>query len=329
MEAFMFRKTSLGVVLWAIAGIIATQSALAQQFPDKSIRLIVPQPAGGVTDTLARSMAPEMAKRLGQPVLVENRSGGGGAIAGDFVSKAPSDGYTVGFFPNSTMVVLPLVAKVPYSPSEVKPLAKLYGLDLYAAVRTDFPTSNLTQLTAYSKSNPGKLNYGTTGLGSPLHLGWELFLSQSGISMTHIPYRGGPEQITALLGGHIQVAILGSFEASNWLKQGKIKVIASMSSKRNPALPDVPTISESGYPGFEAPSWTGLWVPAATPTPIAEIIVQAAMAALRAPAIQERMRTSGLTPLGEDRTSEIVLANEVETQRWLQVIKKLGPESLK
>lgn len=302
--------------------------ALAQEFPSRPVRLVVPLSPGGVTDVMARLIATDMAKQLGQPVIVENRTGAGGSIAGDFVARSAPDGYTVGFFPSSTVVLLPLLGKTPYAVSDVKPVSRLYDLDLFVIARSDFPASTLAQLIAMARAEPGKISYGTTGVGGPLHLGWEQLKSMGGFDMTHVPYRGGSDQINALLGGTLNVAIVGTYDAGIWAKQGKVKVIASLAAKRNSIFPDVPTISESGFPGFVANSWAALFVPAATPTAIADRISQAAGVALREPAVRERLLSNGLTPLGDERPDAISASMKLESEKWAKIIQQIGPANL-
>lgn len=324
------RRTGLAAVFAGLAALaFAPGPASAQEFPSRPVRLIVPLSPGGVTDVMARLVATEMAKQLGQPVVVENRTGASGAIGGDAVAKAAPDGYTVGFFPSSTVVLLPLLGKVPYAASDLKPVSRLYDLDLFVVARTEYPASTLPQLIAQAKAQPGKISYGTTGVGGPLHLGWELLKTQGGFDMTHVPYRGGSDQINALLGGHLDIAIVGTYDAGIWTKQGKIKVLASMAAHRNSVFPDVPTISESGFPGFLANSWAALFVPSGTPAMVADRLGQAAAAALRSAPVREKLLGNGLTPLGEERPDEISASMRAESEKWAKIIQQLGPANLK
>lgn len=306
----------------------STGIAAAQDYPSRSVRMVLPLSPGGVTDVMARLISTEMSKSLGQPVVVDNRVGGNGSIAGDFIAKSAPDGYNVGFFPSSTVVVLPLLGKTPYAVSDLKPVSRLYDLDLFVVSRIDLPASNLQQLIAAAKAQPGKLSYGTTGVGSPLHLGFELLKSQGAFDMTHVPFKGGAPQINALLGGHLDVGIVGTYDAGVWAKQGKIKMIASMAARRNSVFPDVPTISESGFPGFLANSWSALFVSAATPAPIADRLAQASVAALRSPAVVQPLTSNGLTPLGTERPDEISASMRIEAEKWAKIIKQLNPKDL-
>jgi tripartite-type tricarboxylate transporter receptor subunit TctC len=322
------RSILAGVVASLTLLAIGPTEAVAQAFPTRPIRLIVPLPAGGVTDVMARTIAAEMSNQLGQQVIVENRTGANGAIAGDAVAKGGPDGYTVGFFPNTTVVLLPLLGKVPQAVADLRPVSRLYDLDLVVVARSDFPASSLAQLIAMAKAQPGKISYGSTGVGGPLHLGWELLKAQGGFDMTHVPYRGGSDQLTALLGGQIDTASVGTYDAGVWIKQGKVKVIASMAARRNPVFPEVPTVSESGFPGVVANSWAALFVPPGTPLSVTERLSQAALAALRTPAVRERLVSNGLTPLGEERSEEISASMASESGKWLKIIKQLGPANL-
>ena len=315
----------VGLAVWSTA----PANAQAQEFPNRPLRLIVPLSPGGVTEVMARLIVTEMAKPLGQQFIVENRTGGNGAIAGDALAKAPADGYMVGFFPNSMTVVLPLLDKARANLGEFKPVSHLYDLDLFVIARADQPASSLQQLIAAAKTQPGKLTYGTTGIGSTLHLGFELIKSQGGFDMTHVPYKGGADQITALLGGQITVAVVGTYDAGVWFKQGKVKLLASYNGKRNPVFPDVPTIAESGFPGFSATSWAALFVPQGTPNAATDRLAQAALVALRTPAVRDKLLSNGLTPLGEARPEQISAAMKAESDNWAKVIQKLGAQNLK
>ena len=325
----LLRRTGLGMALATLAVLsLGAGNAAAQEYPSRAVRLLVPLSPGGVTDVMARLIAGEMAKQLGQPVIVENRTGANGAIAGEAVAKSAPDGYTVGFFPSSPVVVLPLLGRVPYAVSDLKPVSRLYDLDLFVVARSDYPASTLADLVAMAKAQPGKVSYGTTGIGSPLHLGFELLKNQSGADMTHVPYRGGSDEINALLGGHLDVGIVGTYDAGVWAKQGKLKFIASMAAKRNPVFPNVPTISESGYPGFLANSWAALFVPSATPPAIVERLAQAALRAVRSPVVTEKLVSNGLTPMGDESPAEISASMQAESEKWARVIKQLGPINL-
>ena len=313
----------------ALGALLAAAPAIAQDYPNKPVRLIVPLSPGGVTDVMARLIATEMAKPLGQTVLVENRTGGNGAIAGDALKQAPADGYMVGFFPNSMTIVLPLLDKSRTALGEFKPVSRLYDLDLFVIGRSDLQASSLQQLIAAAKTQPGKLTYGTTGVGSTLHLGFELIKAQGGFDMTHVPYKGGADQITALIGGQITVAIVGTYDAGVWFKQGKVKLLASYGAKRNAVFPDVPTIAESGFPGFGANSWAALFVPQGTPDAVAGKLGQAALTALRSATVKEKLLANGLTPLGEETPAQISASMKAESETWARVIARLGAENLK
>ncbi len=323
------RRTGIAAVLVVLAAfVLGPRPAKAQDFPTRSVRLVVPLSPGGVTDVMARLIATSMSKQLGQSVIVENRTGANGAIAGDFVTRSAPDGYTVGFFPNSAVVVLPLLGKFTNATTDLKPVSKLYDLDLFVVTRSDHQASTLAQLIAMAKAQPGKYSYGTTGIGSTLHLAMELLKRQGGFDMTHIPYRGGADQLNALLGGNLDAAIIGTYDAGLWVKQGKIKILASLGPKRNIVFPDVPTLSESGFPGVVASSWAALFVPTGTPPAIAERLAQAAGSALRDPVVRERLVSNGLTPVGDERPEDTSAAMRLESEKWSKVIQQLGAANL-
>ncbi len=326
----MLRRTALASVLAVSAAALGwgVSPAWAQEFPARPLRLVVPLSPGGVTDVMARLIATEMSKQLGQSVVVENRTGANGAIGGDLVAKAPPDGYTIGFFPNSMMMILPLLGKFTNASTDLKPVARLYDLDLFIVARSDYPSSTLPELIAAAKAQPGKISYGTTGVGSSLHLAMELIKMQGGFDMTHIPYRGGSDQMNALLGKNLDVAIVGTYDAGVWTKQGKVKPIASLAGKRNSQFPDVPTVAESGFPGFVSNSWAALFVPTGTPQAIADRIGQAAAAALREPVVRERLMSAGLSPRGDERSDQISASMKVESETWSKIVQKLGASNL-
>lgn len=246
--------------------LVASMGAQAQAYPSKPIRLIVPYPAGGATDGLARHVSGPLQERLGQSVVVDNKPGGATTIAAAALISAPADGYTVAIFDPSTVSMNQFLFKrPPYDPAKsIQPITVLTRIPFAIMTQPSFPANSLAEFVAYAKAKPD-LSFGSSGAGNPVHLAMEQFKNVSGLAMTHIPYKGGAPAIQDLLGGQLPVLMMDIPSAMPHIRAGKIKVIAITSAARSELLPNVPTIAESGFPGFEAGSWFGAFVPAGTP----------------------------------------------------------------
>ena len=257
-----------------LAATLAPLSALAQDaWPSKPVKLIVPFPPGGPTDVMGRTAAKVMAEKLGKPFVVENKAGAGGNIGTDAVAKAAADGYTIGLSAISSLAIAPhLYARMPFSvEKDLVPISLVGTSPCAIVVHPSAPFSDLKGLVAYAKANPGKLNYGTSGIGTSNHLAAELLQSTAGIQLTNVPYKGSSQIIPDLLSGVLMMSMESSLATTlQHIKAGKLKAIAVTSPTRSRALPDVPTIAESGYPGFEVETWFGLVAPAATPGAIVD-----------------------------------------------------------
>jgi len=284
-----------------LGALVAVQSVRAQAFPVKPLRLIIPVSPGGPTDILGRLVGAEMARHLGQPVVVENRAGGDGAIGADFVAKSASDGYTICFCTTGAIVVLPLLdPKLPYDPGrDLAPVGQVYRSVSAFIARNDLPVTNLASLIALAKASPGKVTFGTSANGSPQHIAGEMFKSLAGIDMLHVPFRGDQQVLNELLGGRIDIQIGTVFIADPQYRAGKIKVLAVTGQTRWSGWPDVPTVIESGFPAFEASgSLAGLNVAANTPAPIVDRLHAALAAALAVPAVGEKFSNAGVVGVG-------------------------------
>jgi len=251
------------------ATLLASMGAAGQPYPSKAIHLVVAYPAGGASDALARQIGPVLTDKLGQVVIVENRAGGATVIAAQAVAGSAPDGYTIAIFDPTTVAMNPyLFKKLPYEPvKSFQPVSLLTRIPFGIMVLPGFPANNLKEFVAHVKANPG-LNFASSGAGNPVHLAMEQFKDVAGLSINHVPYKGGAPAIQDLLGGHIPMIMMDIPSAMPHIKAGKIKVLALTSAKRLEQLPEVPTISESGYPGFEAGSWFGAFVPMGTPPAI-------------------------------------------------------------
>ena len=254
------------VLVSVVLGLTAACPALAQTFPSKAVRIIVPFTAGGPTDTIARALGQRMTDSLGQPVIVENRPGAGTIIGAELVAKATPDGYTLLFTADATTAVNPLLySKLPYAASDFAPVSMVAYISEYLMVNAELPVNTMQEFIAYAKANPGKLNFGSFGLGTSAHIEGEAFKVAAGVSIVHVPFKGAAEVIPALLANQVQVVFTGLFQALPHIKSGKIKVLGVESRERNPATPNVPTFLEAGVQGFDSRVWFGILAPVKTP----------------------------------------------------------------
>lgn len=287
-------KTFCSALITAIVAAATPLSAQAQSYPDRPIRVIVPYGPGG-TDVQMRLAAPFMAKLLGQSIVVENKAGGGATIGTTLVRNSPADGYTLLFTGTSALSVVPNMRTVQYKMDDFVPIGTLTGTSLIVVSRTDGPFKTLAELVAYAKANPGKLSFGSSGVGSPW-LGMELLKTMAGISMVHVPYKGDAPAITDLMGGQIDLYATNVSALDAHHRSGKLRGIAVTSRKRASSLPDIATVDESGVPGYELESWFGFMVPAGTPRPIVDRLNAALVQIIGMPDVQKAMLDVGLTP---------------------------------
>ena len=317
------KKTWLKVVSAAAVGLIAL-SALAQEYPSKPIKMIVPFPPGGTSDVMGRMMADELGKILKQPVIVENVGGAGGVIGTERGAKAAADGYTiVQTGVGQSAVAHGLDANLKYnSNTDFIHLTQVHSGPNVLLVHPSLPFKTVKELVDYAKANPGKLDYGFTHAASG-HMAMELFKQTAGIFMTGIPYRGGGPMMTDLLGGTVKVVFLNQDVALQHVKAGKLRALGVSSTIRNPLYPDVPTISESGYKGFEALSWSGMSIQKGTPKAVVDKLEAAMSQAMTSPAIKQRMDSQGFViPTQGSKAYTAFVANEIP--RWTKVIKTAG-----
>ncbi|MFL6799627.1 MAG: Bug family tripartite tricarboxylate transporter substrate binding protein [Xanthobacteraceae bacterium] len=288
----------------AIAGtIVLGQPASAQTYPIRPIRIVVPFVAGGAVDILARMVGAKVADQLGQPVIVENRPGAGGTIAADAVAKSPPDGYTILQNTNGQAISPAIYRSLPFDVAkDFIAVTQLVSSQLLLVASPKLEARSVKELIALAKEKPGSLNYGMTGAGNPLHLTMEMFKSAAGINIQPVPYKGDAGIFPALITGEIHVAIVPMATSLSHVASGSVRALAIGGARRSPVLPDVPTVAESGLPGFESGSWQGWFVPAATPRDIVLTIQRAAAKALTAPDLIERLRIGGNEAVGS--TSE-------------------------
>lgn len=296
------------------------------RYPGKPVRLIVPFPPGGPTDMMGRAAARAMSERLGQSFVVENRAGAGGNIGTDAAAKAAPDGYTIALSAISSLAIAPhMYSKMPFDVAKDLAPISLVGTTPCAIVANpNAPFSDLKGLIAYAKANPGKISYATSGIGTSNHLAAELLQSVAGIQLTHVPYKGSSQIVPDLISGVVPVSMESSLVTTlQHVKAGKLKAIAVTSAQRAPVWPDVPTVAESGYPGFEVESWFGLVAPAATPPAIVQKL-QAAWAAGAATAEARTAFDNIPANLRVTKPAEFAAFIKSEDQRWGELIRKLG-----
>ena len=308
-----------GLLLALGAGAQAQTSAAA--YPNKPIRLVVPFTPGGSTDILARAIGQELGKAWGQSVVIDNVAGAGGGIGADKVAKAPADGYTLLMGHIGTLAVNPsLYPKLPYNPvTDFAPVAWVARVPNVLVVHPGVPAKTTQELVALGKSRPGQLNYGSGGNGSAANLATEYFKLQTGTSLLHIPYRGTVPATTDLLGGQIQVLFTGAPALLGHIKSGQLRALAVSSPQRLEALPDVPTVAEAGYPGFEADQWYGVVAPAGTPPEIVRKLNAQINLALASAEMKARLSSEGATatPTTPEAFGQHIVR---ELARWKPVI---------
>jgi tripartite-type tricarboxylate transporter receptor subunit TctC len=275
--------------------------ALAQQWPSRSIRFVVPLPPGGSPDYLSRLLAERLQPVLGQPLVVENKPGAAGNIARDFVAKAPADGYTILMSESAHVMSAAVVAKLPYDPiKDFEPISLAATIPFGLTVNSSMPVHTLNEFIDYSKKSPRPLTYGTAGVGAPHHLAVELLRSMTGINVVHVPYKGSAGIIPALLSGEIDFTIAAVNSLLPHFKSGKLRPIAMAGSSRTSALPDIPTIAEAGpLPGYAVNVWLGVMAPGGTPRPIVDRLNAEINKVVRDPqVVKERLNTVGLEAVG-------------------------------
>lgn len=297
----------------------------AAQYPDRPIRFIVPQAPGSATDTVARILAPEMAKRLGQPVVVDNRPGGALTIGIDLVAKSAPDGYTIGMGPIGAMAITRhMVAKLPYDiDRDLQPIALVTRGHLLLAVSPSLSVVSVRELIDYAKKHPGELSNASSSNGSPGHVGGELFKYMAGVEIVHIPYKGGAMAINDLMAGQVQVMWESLNSIAPHARSGKVRALAVSGARRSPGFPDLPTIAEAGVPGYEAGTWTGVIGPAGLPRPVLDKLNAAVNAAIRSPAFVERFALIGDEPAGgtPEAFGELIRR---DSAKWADVVKRSG-----
>jgi tripartite-type tricarboxylate transporter receptor subunit TctC len=315
------RKPGLSAVML----VAMVTAATAADYPDHPIRFIVPQAAGSATDTVARILAAELSKDLGQQVIVDDRPGGALTIGLDLVAKSPPDGYTIGMGPIGALAITRhMVAKLPYNiEKDFQPIGLIARGHLLLAVSPKLPIHSVKELVDYAKKNPGKLTNASSSNGSPGHVGGELFKYMTGTEIVHVPYRGGAPAITDLIAGHVDIIFESLQSIAPFARDGKVRALGVSGAARSPAFPELPTIAEAGVPGYLAPTWTGVIAPAGVPRPIVDKLNAAISKALTSEAFNEKFTKIGDEPAG-GTPEEFAATIKADSAKWSDVVQRSG-----
>jgi len=311
-------------LLAVLAASLLPLCALAQGYPNKPIRIVVPLAAAGTGDTLARAVGEAMAKELGQPVVIENKPGAGGLVGTQFVAAAAPDGYTLLAVSPSHVINATLYAKADYDPvKSFEPITLMAYTHQVLVANPATPFNTLKELIDYAKKNPGKLNYGSAGTGSATHLNMELFKSMAGVDIVHVPYKGSTQARQDVVAGQVQLAMDGLLPVLALIKEKRLKALALTSGHRSASAPGIPTMSEAGVPGYVSDTWYGLLAPAGTPRDVLAKLEHAASAALKSPEVRDRLTKAGAEPAGTT-AEEFRKVIEREKPIWAKVVKESG-----
>ena len=312
-------------LLLAVLALCLPFGVLAQAYPTKPVRMVVPFPAGGPADIFGRGLAQGMSEQLGQPVIVENVGGVGGVLGVDRAIKSSPDGYMLALNSASTVAIAPYsLSNLPYDvKKDMALITVVVRVPEVLAVHPSVPANNLKEFIAYAKANPGKINFGSAGGGSITHLAGELLKAEASLNMVHVAYKGAAPAVTDLVGGQVQMGIFDVPILLGHIRAGRLKALAVTSASRASTLPDVPTTAEGGYPNVTSDNWYGLVAPAATPADVLKRIHAAAVAALNSPAIKEQYaKVSGVPSPGTPQDYARFL--EAEQAKWSKVVRAIG-----
>jgi tripartite-type tricarboxylate transporter receptor subunit TctC len=302
-----------------------TQAVAADPYPNRPIKLVIPYPAGGGTDSFARPLALQLSTRLGQSVVVENRGGAGGSIGMESVSRAPADGYTLLLALTPQLAVNgALYDKIPYDPiKSFAPISLIAEAPYLLLVNPTLPVNTTKELLALAKAENGKLTYASSGSGSGAHMAAELLISMTGIPMTHVPYKGGGPALSDVLAGHVKVLFAPAVSSLQYIQTGRLKALAITGDKRLSSLPNVPTIAESGVPSYDSTVWYAMLAPANTPREVVTRINAELLQILKDPSFKSMMSLNGIEPIGSSPEALTSYINK-ETIKWSKVIKSAG-----
>ncbi|MGH8617719.1 MAG: Bug family tripartite tricarboxylate transporter substrate binding protein [Burkholderiales bacterium] len=321
-------QVSLAGALLLCAATPAFAQIAAGGYPNRTIRFVVGFAPGGSTDIVARLIAQELGKNIGQQVVVDNRTGAGGIIATEVLAKSPPDGYTILACTTGTFAIQPFMfSKLPYNvEKDIVPVTQTGSLPYIIVVHPSLPVKNVKEFIAFAKPRPGQLNYASSGVGTGSHLSAAYFNNAAGINVTHVPYKGTGQAMGDLLGGQVVMMMDQVVSSLPHVKAGKLKMLGISSSKRFPTLPDVPTIAESGVPGFDAVSWSGVCVPGGTSRDIVNKLQQEIAKVLQAPDLKTRFLNDGIEPIGST-PEQFTEHTKKEAVKWGKVVKDTGAKA--
>ena len=312
--------------LLAVLALLAAQSALAQQYPSRPVRMVIGFTPGGGVDINARLLAAKLSEQIGQQFVVENKPGAGTNIANEYVAKSTPDGYTLLFNSAAFAINLALYRNPPYSLKEFAPVSVFSESVNLLVVSASLPAKNLQELIAMAKERPGSLNYSSAGAGTSQHMAAELFKLRTGTNIVHVPYKGSAPALTALIAGEVQLSFSNTIAIHQHVKSGRLRALAVAGPKRTDVLPDVPTMNEAGVEGVEVPLWFGLLAPAGTPREIVQLLATNVARAAHARDLHQKMVDQGADPVG-NTPEEFQRQLEREVASWMEVVKVSGAKA--
>ncbi len=308
----------------ALAFLLASCPAFPQAYPARAIKIVVPFGVGGPADIYARFIGAKLQEALGQPIVVEDRPGGGSIVGTEVVAKSPADGYTLLMMSNTHTVNETLIPKKPFDlMRDLAPITGVNYSDLLMVIHPSVPANNLKEFIAFAKSRPGALNYASSGPGTPYHMAGELFKAMAGVDIVHVPHKGSDQARAAILGNQVQMMFDAITTMAAQARAGKVKALATTGKTRSPVTPDVPTVAEAGVPGYEATIWLGLMAPAGTPRPILEKLNAEVNRILGAPELRETWAKQGAVPMGMTLEQFDRFLRE-DIVKWAKVVKLSG-----
>jgi tripartite-type tricarboxylate transporter receptor subunit TctC len=322
----MNRLAAAAVSALALTYVAAVpELACAQDYPSHPIKLVLPQPPGGAIDLIARTLGERLSEQMSQPVIVENRPGANGGLAAGDVARSTADGYTLLMAVDTNLVVNPaLYPDLSYDPfRDFAPISVLTKTALVLVANPKVAANDVSQLIAYAKANPGQLNYASIGFGTQAHLGMELFKLMTKTDINQVEYRGTAPAMTDVVAGRVEIMITGPPSAKAMSEGGKLKLLAVTGKQRHPLMPDIPTIDESGVPGYDVTGWFGILAPAKTPKPVLDRLTDEVRKVVADPRFRDRMTTQGLDVVGST-PGEMLVLMQSDTKKWAEVIKATG-----
>lgn len=320
----MIPVRTAGMAGAALSLAIFAAPGYTQNFPTKTVRIISPFAPGGGNDTISRAIAQKLFDQLGQTVIVENRPGANTIVGTQFVAKSAPDGYTLILVSNSHVINQSLYAKLPYDAvRDFSPITLVGTSPLLLVVHPSLPAKSVPDLTRLARSKPAELTFSTAGIGSSAHLAGELLASMAGVKLQHIAYKGSAPAVTALLSGEVTMSIAPSLTFLPHARAGRVRALATTSARRSPAAPDIPSVAESGLPGYAVDQWYGLIGPAHVPNDIAQRLSRAVAAVLKLPDVHERLSKQGVDPTGST-PEEFARLIVTDVERWAKVVKEAG-----